>query len=53
MLRQIPLDVWAAAALAAAIAPVAIFDPIPAMFVGVSLGVIAYMVAETFGGKPS
>lgn len=46
MLRLIPLDVWAATALAVAIVLIVIFDPIPAIFVGVSLGVLAYIVAK-------
>jgi len=53
MLRLIPLDVWAATALAVAIALIAIFDPIPAIFVSVSLGVLAYVVVEAFGDKLS
>ena len=53
MLRLIPLDVWAATALAVAVTLVAIFDPIPAIFVGVSLGVLAYVVVEAFGGNLS
>jgi hypothetical protein len=32
MLRSIPWDVWAAAAIAVAVALVAIFDPAPAIF---------------------
>lgn len=52
MLRSIPLDVWAAAALAVAIALAAIFDPIPAIFVAACLAAFAYVAVEAFGGKP-
>ncbi len=45
------MDIWAAVALAIAILLVTIFDPIPAMFVGVCLGVFVYVVAESFGEK--
>jgi hypothetical protein len=47
------LDVWAATALAVAIALVAIFDPTPAIFVGACLALCAYMVAKIFDGELS
>lgn len=53
MFRLIPLDVWAATVLAIAIALVAVSDPIPTIFVGVCLALVAYVVVEAFGGKLS
>jgi hypothetical protein len=50
MLRLIPWDIWTAAALAAAIVLVAIFDATPAIFVGVFLAFCAYMVVDIFDG---
>jgi hypothetical protein len=50
VLRLIPLDVWAATALAIAIALV---DPISTIFVGACLALFAYVVFEAFGGKLS
>lgn len=48
MLRSIPCDVWIAAALAVVVVLVAIFDPIPALFAGACLALLAYMVIEIF-----
>ncbi len=51
MIRVIPLDVWAAVALAVAVLLAWVFDPIPAIFAGVFLGVCAYVAVQAFGGK--
>ncbi|MGC2334694.1 MAG: hypothetical protein WA625_02735 [Pseudolabrys sp.] len=53
MFRLVPSDVWAAVALAVAIALVASFDPITAIFVGACFALFVYVVVETFGGKLS
>jgi hypothetical protein len=41
MLRSVPWDVWAAEAIAVAVALVAIFDPAPAVFIAIYLGLCA------------
>jgi hypothetical protein len=51
--RAIPLDVWAATALAAAVFFIAIFDPVAVIFVGLFLGVCGYVAVEAFGRKLS
>ena len=53
MFRLIALDVWTATVLAIAIALVAVFDPIPTIFVGVCLALVAYVVLEAFSGEVS
>jgi hypothetical protein len=53
MFRLVPSDVWAAVALVVAIALVASFDPITAIFVGACFALFVYVVVETFGGKLS
>ena len=50
VLKLVPLDVWAATALAIAIALV---DPISTIFVAAGLALFAYVVFEAFGGKLS
>ncbi|HEX3338066.1 MAG TPA: hypothetical protein VHT68_02695 [Pseudolabrys sp.] len=50
MLKSIPWDVWAAAAIAVAVVLVAIFDPTPAIFIVIVLGLCAYIAVQTFGG---
>lgn len=52
MLKFIPWDIWAAVALAATVGLAAIFDPAPAVFVVVYLGLCAYIVVETFRSEP-
>jgi hypothetical protein len=50
MLRLISLDIWAAIALAIV---VAVFDPIPTIFVGLYLALFGYVVVGAFGGLAS
>jgi hypothetical protein len=52
MIKLIPWDIWAAAALAAGVALAGIFDPTPAAFITVYLGLCAYIVVETIYGDP-
>ena len=49
MLRSIPWDVWAAAAIAVVVGIAAIFDPTSAIFIVIFLGLCAYIAAQTFG----
>jgi hypothetical protein len=51
LIRAIPLDVWAAASLAAAVFFISIFDPIQVIFVGVFLAACAYIAFKACGGK--
>ena len=48
MLKMLPWDIWAAAALAAGIVLAAIFDPAPAIFIIACLALCAYIVFKTF-----
>ena len=50
MVRLIPWDVWAAAVLAVVVGLAAIFDPAPAIFIVIFLGLCAYIAVQTFGG---
>ena len=52
MIRVIPWDVWAAAALALAVALAGIFGPTPAAFIVIFFGLCAYVVVQTINGKP-
>jgi hypothetical protein len=51
MFRSVPWDVWAAAALAVAVALTAFFDPAPAIFIAIYLGLCAYIAVQTFGPR--
>jgi hypothetical protein len=51
MLKPIPWDVWVAAALAVAVALATFFDPGPAMFLAIYLGLCAYIAVQTFGNE--
>lgn len=51
MLRSIPIDIWAAAAVALAVLLFELFDPAPAIFMAIYLGVCAYIVVRTFRGE--
>ena len=51
MLRSIPWAVWVAAAIAAAVALVAFFDVVPAIFIFLFLGLCAYIAVQTFGNE--
>jgi hypothetical protein len=51
MLRSIPWDVWAGAAIAVAVALVTIFEPAPGVFIVIYLGLCAYIAAQTFGSE--
>ena len=51
MLRSIPWDVWVAVAIAAAIGLAAFFDPGPAIFIFIYLGLCAYIAFQTFGSE--
>ncbi len=51
MIKLIPWDIWAAAALAAGVVFAAIFDPAPAVFVMIYLALCAYVVVETFSSE--
>ena len=53
MLKLLPWDIWAAAALAVAVSLAAIFDPAPAVFIVIYLGLCAFIVVETINGEPS
>ena len=48
MIKLIPWDIWAAAALAAGVVLAAIFDPAPAIFIIACLALCAYIVVATF-----
>jgi len=53
MLKMLPWDIWAAAALATGVLLAAIFDPAPTIFVIACLALCAYIVVETFSrSKP-
>jgi hypothetical protein len=52
MIRLITWDIWAAVALALVVLLAGIFDPMPAAFIAVFLGLCAYVVFETIAGKP-
>lgn len=52
MIKFIPWDIWTAVALAITVGLAAIFDPAPAVFIVVYLGLCAYIVVETFGSEP-
>ena len=52
MIKFLPWDIWAAVALAITVGLAAIFDPAPAVFIVVYLGLCAYIVAETVNGEP-
>jgi hypothetical protein len=52
MLKILPWDIWAAAALATGVLLAAIFEPTPiAVFIVIYLGLCAYIVVKTFSGK--
>ena len=51
MLRSIPWDVYAAGAIAGAVALGAIFDPAPAIFIVIYLGLCAYIAVQTFSSE--
>ncbi len=51
MLRQIPWDVWAAAAIAFVVGLLAIFDPAPSILIAVYVALCIYITAETFFGR--
>jgi len=51
VLRLIPLDVWAAAAIAVVGCVVEIFDPAPAIFIVIYLGLCAFIAAQTIGDE--
>ena len=51
MLRLIPWDVWAATAIAVVVGIAAIFDPAPAIFIVIFLGLCAYIAAQAFGNE--
>jgi hypothetical protein len=54
MIKLIPWDIWAAAALAAGVVLAAIFDPAPAIFamIYLALSLCAYVVIESFSSEP-
>ena len=52
MIKSIPWDIWAAVALALTVGLAAIFDPAPAVFIVIYLGLCAYVVVKTFSSKP-
>jgi hypothetical protein len=52
MIKLIPWDIWAAAALAAGVVLAAIFDPAPANFAMIYLALCAYVVIESFSSEP-
>ena len=52
MIKFIPWDVWAALALALTVGLAAIFEPAPAVFIVIYLGLCAYVVVETFSSEP-
>lgn len=52
MIKFLPWDIWAAVALAITVGLAAIFDPAPAVFIVVYLGLCAYIVVETFNEEP-
>ena len=51
MFRSIPWDVWIAATLAATVSVVAVFDPGPAVFIVLYLGLCAYITVQAFGSE--
>ena len=51
MLKLIPRDVWVAAGAAVAICILEVFDPTPAIFVVVYLGLCAYIVVQTLSNE--
>ena len=51
MLRRIPWDVWAAAALAFVVGLLAIFDPAPSLVIAVYLALCIYVTIETFSAR--
>jgi hypothetical protein len=53
MIKFIPWDIWAAVVLAVAVSLAAIFDPAPAVFIVIYLGLCAYIIVETVNGEPS
>lgn len=52
MVKLITWDIWAAAALALAVALAGIFGPTAAAFIVIFLGLCAYVVAQTIKGEP-
>jgi hypothetical protein len=52
MIKLIPWDIWAAAALAVIVLLAAILGPTPAVFLAVCLGLCAYVVIETIKDEP-
>jgi hypothetical protein len=52
MIKFLPWDIWAAMALAITVGLAAIFDPAPAVFIVVYLGLCAYIVVGTVNGEP-
>jgi hypothetical protein len=52
MIKFFPWDIWAAVALAITVGLAAIFDPAPAVFIVIYLGLCAYIVVETVNGEP-
>ena len=53
MLKSIPWDVWAAAALALAAVLAMIFEPAPAALIVVYIFLCAYVIVETINGAQS
>lgn len=51
-IKFIPWDIWAAVALAVTAGLAALFDPAPAVFIVLYLGLCAYIVVETFSEEP-
>jgi hypothetical protein len=52
MVKLITWDIWAAAALALAVALAGIFGPTPAALVVIFIGLCAYVVVQTIKGEP-
>jgi apolipoprotein N-acyltransferase len=52
MIKIIPWDIWAAAALALAVALAGIFGPIPVAFIVIFLGLCVYVVVQAIKGEP-
>lgn len=47
MYKQIPIDVWIAAALAIVVCVLEFFDPIPAIFIICFVGLCVYIAVQT------
>jgi hypothetical protein len=52
MVKFIPWDIWAAAALALAVALAGVFGLTPAAFIVIFIGLCAYVVVQTIKGEP-